>query len=268
MGRHGATPIVGCMRPLSDVEHDIRSLLRTSSAGFTTAFCEQDRVWVIKYIPPRFLRNFEKSRSLAISATPGFTWGDGIYVAPLTSPYSTMMYGRAGVMGWLAWDQTRTAWDATGVGVDLYLEWIQYFRGPYRWGATTLHADLANRVLRNAFRRKFAIDLVSFPPDQFNKAYVDLTVDRWLVISDWSSVGPQAPGQIPKNSSMIQDCEWVAIVEEEFQQSVWKTHYTELFRPALHGKGTMPRNPSLVADLRSTYAQRRAGTPALVRIEA
>jgi hypothetical protein len=256
------------MRPLADVERDIRNHLRTSSADFRLRFCEQNQVWIIKYIPARFLRNFEKSRSLAISATPGFTWGDGVYVAPLSFPYSTMMYGRAGIMGRLPWDDTRTAWDATAIGVDIYLEWIQYFRGPYRWGATTLHADLANRVLRNAFRRKFGIDIVFFPPDQFNKAYVDLTVDRWFVVSDWSSVGPQAPGQTPKSSSMIQDCEWVAIVEEEFQQSVWKTHYTELFRPALHGRAIMTQNATLVVDLKNAYAQRRTGTPALVRIEA
>jgi hypothetical protein len=171
-------------------------------------------------------------------------------------------------MGWLPWTHAQKAYDATGRGVDLYIEWIQYFRGPYKYLATTLHANLANRALRNAFRRKFAIDVVFFPPDQFNQAYVNPSTDRWFVVSDWSGAGPQAPGQRPRRSTRIRECEWVAMVEEEFEESVWKVHYSDLFRPVLHGTALPPQNPTLQSDLNKAYATTRKGTQSVVRIEA
>jgi hypothetical protein len=256
------------LRPLATVEGDIGKWCISSTKDFRTTYVETDRVWVLKYIPARFLKSFLTAKQMTVSATPGFTWGDGVYVTPLRHPYSTMMYGRAGVMGWLPWTSTQKAYEATGPGVDLYMEWIQYFRGPYRYLATTLHANLANRALRNAFRRKFAIDVVSFPPDQFNQAYVNPSTDRWFVVSDWSGAGPLAPGQRPVRSARINECEWVAMVEEEFEESVWKVHYSELFRPVLHGTGLPPQNPTLQSDLRNAHTKTRAGTQSVVRIEA
>jgi hypothetical protein len=255
-------------RPLAAVENDILSWCATSTSAFQNTYVETDRVWVLKYIPARFLKSFLSAKQMTVSATPGFTWGDGIYVTPLRHPYSTMMYGRVGVMGWLPWARAQKAYDATGRGVDLYLEWIQYLRGPYKYLATTLHANLANRALRNAFRRKFGIDVVFFPPDQFNQVYVNPFTDRWFVVSDWSGVGPQAPGQRPVRSIQIKECEWIAIVEEEFEESVWKVHYSDLFRPVLHGTALPPQNPTLQSDLRNAYSKTRAGSQSVVRIEA
>jgi hypothetical protein len=256
------------LRPLVAVESDIRNWCGTSTTAFRAAYVETDRVWVLKYIAARFLKSFLSAKQMTVSATPGFTWGDGVYVTPLHHPYSTMMYGRAGVMGWLPWTHVQRAYDATGRGIDLYLEWIQYFRGPYKCLATTLHANLANRALRNAFRRKFAIDVVFFPPDQLNQAYVNPSTDRWFVVSDWSGAGPQAPGQRPVRSVRIKECEWIAMVEEEFEESVWKVHYSDLFRPVLHGTALPPQNLTLQNDLRKAYSKTRAGSQSVVRIEA
>lgn len=116
------------IRPLATTENDIRSWCATSTSAFQKLYVEKDRVWVLKYISARFLKSFLSAKWMTVSATPGFTWGDGVYVTPLRHPYSAMMYGRAGVMGWLAWTHAQKAYDATGRGVDLYLEWIQYFR--------------------------------------------------------------------------------------------------------------------------------------------
>ncbi|MCC7157100.1 MAG: hypothetical protein IT161_21145 [Bryobacterales bacterium] len=256
------------LRPFVAVERDIRNWCATSTPGFRATYVEAGRVWVLKYFAARFLKSFLSAKQMTVSATPGLTWGDGVYVTPLRHPYSTMMYGRAGVMGWLSWTDAQTAYDATGRGIDLYLEWIQYFRGPYRYLATTLHANLANRVLRNAFRRKFAIDVVFFSPDQYNRAYVNPSTDRWFVVSDWNGVGPQAPGQRPVRSARINECEWVAMVEEEFEESVWKVHYSDLFRPVLHGTALPPQSPALQHDLRKAYAKTRTGSQSVVRIEA
>ncbi len=256
------------LRPLVTVETDIRAWCAMSTGAFVSTYVETDKVWVLKYIPARFLKSFLSAKQMTVSATPGFTWGDGVYVTPLRHPYSTMMYGRAGIMGWMPWTHAQMAYDATGQGVDLYLEWIQYFRGPYKYLATTLHANLANRALRNAFRRKFAIDVVFFPPDQFNQAYVNPSTDRWFVVSDWNGAGPQAPGQKPRRSARIRECEWVAMVEEEFEESAWKVHYSDLFRPVLHGTALPPQNPTLQNDLKKAYGTMRTGAMRVVRIEA
>lgn len=255
-------------RPLAAVENDILSWCVTSTSDFQKTYVETDRVWVLKYIPGRFLKSFLSTKQMIASATPGFTWGDGVYVTPLRHPYSTMMYGRAGVMGWLPWTHAEKAYDATGRGGDLYLEWIQYLRGPYKYLATTLHANLANRALRNAFRRKFAIDVVFFAPDQLNQAYVNPHTDRWFVVSDWSGAGPQAPGMRPARSLRIKECEWVAMVEEEFEESMWKVRYSDLFRPVLHGTALPPHNPRLQSHLRNAYFNARAGSQSVIRIEA
>lgn len=225
---------------------------------------------MLKFIAPQFLSNFLKVGKFKISASPGFTWGDGVYVTPLVNPYSTMMYGRAGIMGWLPWNEGINAYDATQpTGIDLYQEWIQYFRGLYNWLTTTVHANLANRALRNRFRRVFGIDLIYFRPDQFNRRYVNQFRDCWMVVSDWKNLGPQAPGQRPIDSDKVRECEWVAIVEEEFQESTWKVHYTELFGPALHGPGGL--DPSLPAKLMSAYLATRApgaATRTVLRVRA
>ncbi len=256
-------------RALADVEKDIEDWLATSTATWSRQFVESGGVWALKFISPRFLAGFLKSKKMTISATPGFTWGDGVYVAPLENPYSTMIYGRAGIMGRIPWTIQSKVYDACQTrGVELYQEWIQYFRGMYRFLTTTVHANLANRALRNAFRRKFAIDVVSFPPDQFNRVYVDPVRDCWLVVSDWQNLGPQAPGQRPINSSRILDCEWVAMVEEEFQESVWRVHYLELFGSVLHAPGKGGRNPTLSNALLTAYQNARAGAVQPLRVRA
>ncbi len=95
-----------------------------------------------------------------------------------------------------------------------------------------------------------------------------LDTDRWFVVSDWSGAGPQAPGQRPVRSGRIKECEWVAMVEEEFEESVWKVHYSDLFRPVLHGTALPPQNPTLQSDLRSAHSKTRGGSQSVVRIEA
>jgi hypothetical protein len=259
-------------RPLAAVESEIKEWIDQSNGDCRERFVESDRIWVIKFIAPRFLTGFLKTRKFKISATPGFTWGDGVYVTPLANPYSTMMYGRAGIMGWAPWSNGMRAYDATQRrGIDLYQEWIRYIRGLYQLLTTSIHANLANRLLRNAFRRVFTIDLVYFRPDQFNRRYVNPFRDSWMTLSDWQNLGPQAPGQRPLDSDKVRDCEWVAMVEEEFQESTWKVHYTELFGPVLHGPGPGGLNPGLEADLMKAYRDtRRSGatTPTVVRVSA
>jgi hypothetical protein len=256
-------------RSLSALQGEIDDWINESTETFLSAkrgFVDGGKIWVLKFISPRFLSSFLRTKLLMISATPGFTWGDGVYVTPISNPYSTMMYGRVGVMGWLKQEDVAKVYDASAdPGIRLYQQWIQYSSFLFRQLTTTIHADLANRILRNSFRRSFAIDLVLFPPDQFNRAYVDSNRDRWFVISDWSYASPQPSGQRPQFSSRVRDCEWVALVQEEFEESNSKTQFRDLVGPFAAPPGLLriPTNrPNLGSQLMATYSTNRAATSA------
>jgi hypothetical protein len=263
-------------RPLDNIETEIETWIKNSTNRFKepgSPFIDKQQVWVLKFISPRYLGSFLQSKLLAVSATPGFTWGDGVYVTPICNPYSTMMYGRAGILGKIDAAAVTNVFDACDDrGVGLYQEWIQYGTFLFRQLTTTIHANIANRILRNWFRRRFAIDIVAFPPDQFNRAYVDRTKDRWFVVSDWANVGAQSHGQRPALSRVIKDCEWVALVQEEFEESPAKMHFKDLLGPHITPSGIVriPANrPNLVSTLFQAYTANRSGVnpaPTIVSI--
>jgi hypothetical protein len=57
--------------------------------------------------------------------------------------------------------------------------------------------------------------VVCFRPDEFNRAYVQPTQDRWWVVSDFAASGPLAAGTVGF-STKIRECEMVAVGTEEF----------------------------------------------------
>jgi len=175
-------------RTLADVESDIRAWIAQSKATFQGQFADPSgETWVLKFFPPQYFASFMQQRKLVISVTPGFTWGDGVYVVPIDHVYSAMIYGRVGVMGWIDKSELSKVYDAAdATGLALYREWIQFKPGLFALLTTTVHAQFANRRLRNAFKKRFEIDLVVFRPDEFNRAYVQPASDRWFVLSDFS----------------------------------------------------------------------------------
>ena len=204
-------------RTLADVDKDIERWIAQSGQAFTGRYLDKNgHSWVLKFFPPQYLAGFMRRPELAISSTPGFTWGDGIYVVPLEHVYSAMIYGRVGVMGWIGNADLRRVYDAADqAGLSLYQEWIQFKPGLFTLLTTTVHSQFANRRLRNAFRRRFNLDLVFFRPDEFNRAYVQPQQDRWCVVSDFSVGAALAAGTVGF-STKIRDCELVAIGTEEF----------------------------------------------------
>ena len=253
-------------RPIAAIEQDVENWIDRSTQVFNNTFRDASRkIWVLKFIPARFLEQFLRTPQLAVSATPGFTWGDGVYVVPIDFAYSAMIYGRIGIMGWIGPDDTKRIYDGSQQrGIELYQEWISHKSFLYRLLTTTIHADNANRLLRNMFKRRFQIDLVYFPPDQYNRAYVAPLRDRWFVLSDWLGLGPQAPGQRPAFSPKVRECEWVALVGEEFDESTWKTQFRDLVGPHLTPMG-LPRvainRLSLAAQLHTQYRNNRSRGP-------
>jgi hypothetical protein len=153
--------------------------------------------------------------ALHISPSPGFTWGAALYVCPVAYPISSGIYGRCGVVAQLA---DPTGWRlfnaANPVTASLYVDWTRYQPMSNMLMLTT-HSQLANQLLRNAFRRRFRIDAVVFQPDEMNHRYTDRRRDRWLAVTEWSpsgrliTKGPSSRATSPRLSVILAE-EFVA----------------------------------------------------------
>ncbi|MEA2939611.1 MAG: hypothetical protein QOD09_140 [Bradyrhizobium sp.] len=176
----------------------IKSHILAASAQGLAALAAPNRAaieakYVIKYTNAQFGGqyppgpNSASSSGLYISPSPGFTWGAGIYACPVAYPISGGIYGRCGVVAELPpTDKWRLFNAIDRFAASLYVEWVQ--RQPmFTMLTLTTHSQLANQLLRNAFRSRFEIDAVIFPPDELNPRYTRRKQDRWLAISEWSS---------------------------------------------------------------------------------
>jgi hypothetical protein len=149
-----------------------------------------------------------------ISPSPGFTWGAAVYVCPLAFPLSSAIYGRCGIVAKLGgWRSYRIFDAANPRSASLYVAWSQ-LQPMSNMLALTTHSQLANQTLRNAFRTRFNIDVVVFPPDEMNRHYTNRRVDRWLAVSDWSSSGRL---KTSGPSGRLSDPRLVVVTAEEFE---------------------------------------------------
>jgi hypothetical protein len=252
-------------RTLADVENDIDLWVTQSGVTFGSGYLDPSgKAWMLKFFPPQYLAGFMRRPELVVSTTPGFTWGDGVYVVPLQHVYSAMIYGRVGVMGWIDKADLARVYDASDlVGVSLYKEWIQFKPGLFTLLTTTVHSNFANRRLRNVFRQRFKLDLVLFRPDEFNRAYVQPMRDRWCVVADFPG-GTALPAGTVGFSRRIRDCELVAIGSEEF--IVDKTGFIrqDLIGPELSGPAAIrlaSGRVSLTTPLMNAYQANRSRGP-------
>ncbi len=216
--------------PLSRIEEDIDGHILAGTTAFNSDFREKDGgVYVIKYLPAKRLGSFLGSgKRLFASDVPGFTWGDGVYIAPLSAPLTTMMFGRIGVVGRI---EPRRVYDATRPpGRDLYQAWIRFQWQWYNLLTTTIHSNVANRYLRNAFRTKFRIDCVIFRPDQFCPGYVGPNSDSWFTVTHWTN-GRVAAGL----TSSVLDAEWCVVGCEEFSGDQSNLVFDAMIGPAFRG---------------------------------
>jgi hypothetical protein len=209
-----------------------------------------DDLSVIKYIPSRFLNDVLSNQHLYASERIGFTWGDAIYVAPLSFPRSTMMYGDVGVVGSYSVNDGRFFNAGDSLGVSLYQQWIAYQVDTYRDLTTTVHANLANRTLRNDFRTKFQIDCVYFRPDEECAEYVDAAKDWWLAITHWDAYRIVGSGF----STVIKNLKWCLVGPDSFTQE------GRGYKAALH-KTTSTKHQyvsghysSLASDVQAAYS--------------
>ncbi|MCZ0990374.1 hypothetical protein [Streptomyces diastatochromogenes] len=201
----------------------------------------------IKYTSAMYARGYRNGTGrLHISGTPGFTWGDGTYVAPLAFPISSAIFGRVGVVARFDPENWRV-YDATDrISQDLYMQWVG-FQPRRNQLLLTCHSQLANQFMRNMFRTAFQIDCVLFRPDQRNRWYSGRN-DVWMAVSDWDEIH-----EIVKTgaSSSFNHERIAVIVEEEFKE----VHH-DLRRNALIGPiSRRESDRDLTKKIRRAYAR-------------
>jgi hypothetical protein len=199
---------------ITELEQEIEGLVLIG--GKNTVLVSEldgDELRVVKYMPAEYLADTLAFGKLYAAERAGFTWGDAIYVAPAGFPLCTMMYGEVGVVGTYSVLAARCYDASNPKGIRLYQDWITFQTTLYRELTTTVHANAANRELRNAFRTRFQIDCVLFRPDEHCPGYVHSTHDWWLAISHWDTQRCVAHGF----SGAVANLKWCVVVPDAFK---------------------------------------------------
>ncbi len=220
--------------------------------------------YVIKYLPPIRLKSCRHSapggagsKRVFAADKPGYTWGDAVYVCPLQRPFSSMFYGRVGVVGTV--DPQRVYDAADAQGRSYYQDWI---RGQSKWYdllTTTIHEEAANRYLRNRFRTHFQLDCVFFRPDQVAPGYANRRQDIWFAITH------EAGGRVASGlTDAVSNPEWCVVLCEEFAPATGKLAYGPLLGPEwrthqLSQATIQQMSPKLESKIINAYQQITAG---------
>lgn len=227
-----------------DIEHHINHSRRSADP-----FVEDDgSLLVLKHLAASNLRRTLRLGFYA-SSEKGFTWGDGVYVSPLSQPLTTMMYGDVGVAGSVDADGLRFFDAVDPAGLQMYQRWIQGQGPEYDLLTTTVHSDFANRQLRNDFRTRFQIDCVIFLPDEPCVHYTDPHNDRWLALTHWNAAN--AVGYGP--SKVVRKLKWCFVSADTFERENlgFKAH----LYPGLTGSNTFVQSQyaTLAGNIRKAY---------------
>jgi hypothetical protein len=168
----------------------------------------------IKYVPSMRAAQYRTPAPLWISSTPALTWGTATYVAPLAFPLSSALYGRVGLVapfdptGWRLFDATSNR------ARDAYICWART-QPDYRSLVLTVHSTYANHAMRDRFKRRFAIDCVTFRPDQRAELHTNERSDVWMAVTDWVTSRRRRIAQGP--SQTFGRARATVLVDEEFR---------------------------------------------------
>jgi hypothetical protein len=220
------------------VSRDLDDRIEAAVGGFPYRILDARPPLAIKYVSAKRAAAYHKrGQLLNISISPGFTWGRATYVAPLSFPLSTAIFGRAGVIcrfdpsGWRTFDTTVKG------NEDLYVRWLQA-QVLYRRLLLTAQSAYISQLLRNEFRRKYHIDCVLFRPDQANPRYTSVKNDVWMAVTDW--IGQDIA---MRDSQQFLDAQLTVVLEEEFDDQMGGIHRAALLNLA------SARPPGDLADL-------------------
>src|ERR1035437_9974678 len=78
---------------IGDLERQIDEFIsRSGNTPALQSLISEGNLDVVKYMPAAYLENVLARGQLYAAERAGFTWGDAVYVAPLSCPLTTMMY--------------------------------------------------------------------------------------------------------------------------------------------------------------------------------
>jgi hypothetical protein len=236
---------------IAELEEEVENYVdQSGDVSALKSLIVSDELRVVKYIPAEYLANTLARGQLYASERAGFTWGDAIYVSPVAMPLTTMMYGEVGVVGTYPTEGTRFFDAINPVGLGLYQQWITTQTVPYRDLTTTVHANEANKELRNAFRSRFQIDCVYFRPDEDCQDYVDVTRDWWLAVTHWDAHRGIGHGY----SGAITGLRWCVVVPDAFKAQ-GRGYKASLYKGlASSHVWTVGHYSTLVADIGRAYS--------------
>jgi hypothetical protein len=240
---------------------DVREAVERNIGGYLGSTLEQAvekagvGTLVIKYSPARYANTIRNTGRLHISSALDYTWGTGVYCSPLDNPLSGAIYGRVGSVA--RFDPTKwKIFDATGqTGQVAYIRWLQ-LQPLYPLLTLTVHAQLANQVMRDDFRTSFDIDCVVFHPDQadttpagnsFGAIYTNPT-DIWMCVGELGKAGVLMRGA----SRVFHDARPCLLVEEEFEKLLEGMVYA----PQVGPLGQTPVGSTLTGAVATAYANR------------
>jgi hypothetical protein len=193
---------------LSQLESEIY-IEESRTGAYLNDIVANEEILVLKYTSAKHLNAILTKQTL-YAAEGWYTWGDALYVTPVRYPRSTMMYGSVGVAGTFA-AKNKVFYNGADQR-DYYQQWIRYQALEFNLLTTTVHANRANRELRNRFRSAFKLDCVYFRPDEVCAKYSDPQNDLWLAVTHWNSLGQVSTG----DSTAITDLKWVVICCDSF----------------------------------------------------
>jgi hypothetical protein len=240
---------------------DVREAVERSIGGYAGSTLERAveaagvGMLVIKFSPARYANTIRRTGRLHISSALDYTWGTGVYCSPLDNPLSGAIYGRVGSVArfdpttWKIFDATSSA------GQVAYIRWLQ-LQPLYPLLTLTVHAQLANQLMRDLFRTSFDIDCVVFHPDQadttpagnsFGAIYTS-PIDIWMCAGEFGPAGRLMRG----DSGIFHDARPCVLVEEEFEKLLEGMVYA----PQIGPLGQTPPGGTLTAAVAAAYANR------------
>jgi hypothetical protein len=78
---------------IGDLERQIDEFIsRSGNTPALQSLISEGNLDVVKYLPAAYLENVLARGQMYAAERAGFTWGDAVYVAPLSCPLTTMMY--------------------------------------------------------------------------------------------------------------------------------------------------------------------------------
>lgn len=209
-----------------------------------------DDLLVLKYMHPAGLERALPPHLWVAPHSSKGTWGWATYVTPVTEPFSSAFYGRAGVVAPLKLPDATRVLDARHIGGRrLFLRYAQA-HPMYEHMMVTVNSHVVATYIRNDFRRRFSLDMVVFGPDEFARPYTQHD-DVWMAVYPPPGA-PRTPAGTARVNSRFGHPAHTVIIEEEFAREPDRSLHEPLF--AL--RTTFNKRPEAAAIVRA-YARAR-----------